>query len=97
METPPRVVPPPRMEQLVTPRQYPLLAAQIIKKETEEDAPDHNMRSKQVQRKPSTQEEILAYLHAEQRKLTPDWLAQRRFPLEMIITMLDKDTGEFME
>ena len=77
--------------------QPPRLAAQIIKKETEEDAPAHNMRSKQVQRKPSTQEAILAYLHAAQRKLTPDWLAQQRFPLEMIIAMLDEDTGELME
>ena len=90
-------MPPPSVEKPLTPRRSPRLAAQSIKKEAEEDEPAHNTRSKQVQRKPSTQEEMLAHLHAAQRKITPDWLAQRSFPLEMLSAGPKKDTGELME
>ena len=40
---------------------------------------------------------MLAYLHAAQRKLTLDWLAQQRFPLESLSTVLNKDADELME
>ena len=55
------------------------------------------MRIKQAQKKSSTQESILAYINAAQRKLTPDQLAQKNFLLEMLSTVLDEDTGKLME
>ena len=40
---------------------------------------------------------MLAYLNSSQRRLTPDQLAQREFPLEILIAVLEKDTDKFME
>ena len=91
------MAPPPRVEQTVTPRRSPQLAAQIIRKETKDDAPAHNTRNKQAHKKSSTQDEILMYLHTAHQKLAPDRLAQRRFPLKTLSAVLDKETGELME
>ena len=40
---------------------------------------------------------MMAYLNAAYWKLSPDRLAQRHFPLEIISAVLDKDTGELMK
>ena len=40
---------------------------------------------------------MLAYLNAAPQKLAPNRLEQRRFPLEILSTVLNKDTGELME
>ena len=93
----PRLVPLSRVEQPVTTRTPPLLAAQISKNETKEDAPAHKNLIKKAQHKSSTQEAMIAYLHVEQGKITLDQLSQRRFTIEMLSAVLDEDTGELME
>ena len=40
---------------------------------------------------------MLAYTNISQLTLTPKTLSRRRFPIAMINTVLDEDTGEFME
>ena len=40
---------------------------------------------------------MLASVHVAQLKVTPEQLAQRKFPKELFSAVLDKDTGKFMK
>ena len=44
-----------------------------------------------------TQEEMMTYLNGAPQKLAPNWLAKRRFPLELLSAVLDEYTGKFMK
>ena len=40
---------------------------------------------------------MLAHVNREQLTVTPAQFARRKFPKDMLSSVLDKDTGEFME
>ena len=40
---------------------------------------------------------MMVYLNAAQRKIAPDRLAQRKFPLEILSAVVNKDTGYLIE
>ena len=92
--SPPRVVPPPRAEDLVTPQRSHRLADLHNDIKYEVENPARNTRIQTGKRRPTTQDYMLvAVAHL---KVTPAQLAQRKFPVEMISAVLDKDTGKLM-
>ena len=98
--------PAPRVE---APRRSPRLAAQAPRVETtvdEEDEsqddqrkklPAYNTRSKNPNFRSIAQEAMLSCADVSQLRVTPQNLASRSFPMEMINAVLDEDTGELME
>ena len=95
MVPPPKVVPPPRVEDPVTPRRSPQLAALRNYIKDEVDAPARNTRSQTDNRRSTTQEAMLAAV--AQRKVAQAQFAQRSFLIEIFSALLYKDTGKLME
>ena len=103
---------PPAAPRVHPPRRSPSLAAKAPRVETvtdnenEEDteeqrrsanAPSHNTRSKNPNVHYIAQEEMLSCVDVAQFTLSPYTLASRRFPMEIINTVLDEEKVKLME
>ena len=91
----PRVVPPPRASDLVNPRRSPQMEALHNDIKYEVDALARNTRIQTGKRGSTTQEAML--IAVAQLRVTLAHLAQRKFPIEILSAVLDKNTFEIME
>ena len=77
--------------------QPPEFLPQVDESTEAPSGPAYNTRSRTTNFRSVTQETMLACAEVYQLKLSPQSLASRKFPLEMLNAVLDEDTGELME